>query len=58
MRFSALFRAEGDNKAMCTFTLFNFVPITWFENLLISEEHDQIVLFYKTFFFQLNTSEQ
>lgn len=52
LRFSAFWKAEGDDKAMYASILFNFMAITWgFENLLISGEYDQMALLCFTNFF-------
>lgn len=45
MRFSAFWKAEEDDKAMCTLILFNFMTIVCFESLLISGECNQMALF-------------
>lgn len=43
MRFSVFWRVKGDENATCTFTLFNFLSVRYFENLI------GIVSFYKPF---------
>lgn len=50
MRFSGLCKTEGDDKAMCTFILSNFMAITCFESLLITGEYNQMALFLVFFF--------